>query len=799
MARLLNTLRRLPRPRRRIGLVVAAPLVAALASVQAIACRQAGEEGIERGDRLVLESDVLRVAFSRASGELLAIDNLAADLALLPPEGSLSGPPRVGLVGQAAPRPQGFRYTLLEDTPERQSLSLVWDYTDGVRVEVRAELAEGGALVKLWPRVVNEGTRGVRRLDYPTLRRLNTLGETAKDDVLVHPFVRGMLVRNPVSTLDIAHNPMAEALYPQAYNGMTHQLVDYYSQGTGGFFFAAFDPHATEKALTMPLAGGSLGLGWSAFSWDERPGESLELDYPIVIGANTTGDWYEAADHYRNWAVTAPWCAERGPRAARPEGERARWLFEDVGLATFGTSAAVDQSAWYRAYGELVDAVVLHVAGFDALGEQGRGDDPEDVEFAIDPRNASAIEGGGDEFAIFLADLRTSFLPREMAHEVGRQIVGVVLRETPEACPKNELWQHLHAHRAVRALADTGAASFYCDASAPNRELGCMSREHGHPPGRGRWMNEGYRELYAGTQRALTDSCGRYVPIGVELMHEGLLDRFDYYQARNGAGFMGGLEGGFYRGLQLKGLVETVPVFSYLYHDYAPVTLDGCGKVSERIGDLFYWMAARVVLAGGIFELNNEFAPAERFPGTTRVGMLHYKARDAFEWLEEGEDGNEAYDPAKGAFLRDLAAARTEFGTDFLAYGRMLPPPALPFGRVSLDYSYYNNIDWGGKPNSTRFSSAQGSHLVPRVLCHAWQAGGRLGVFFVNLDEETAELEVDLDLGRYAAYGLEFESEVRGTLRGALGSAPIDVRSGEPVRLRLPARRVVLLELPSGG
>lgn len=754
---------------------------------------------VERGERLVLESEVLRVAFSRTSGELLAIDNLAADLALLPPEGSRMGPPRVFLVGQAAPRVQAFRYVVLDGGPERQALRLEWDYTDGIRVEVRAELAPGGAFIELWPRVVNEGTRGVRRLEYPTLRRLNTLGETAKDDVLVHPLVRGMLVRDPASTLDIPHNPMADAQYPQAYNGMTHQLVDYYSEGLGGFFSAAFDPHGTEKALMLPIENGKLGLGWQLFAWDVRPGEGLELDFPIVIGANTTGDWYEAADHYRTWAVTAPWCAQRGPQASRPESERARWLFEDVGLATFGTSAAVDQSDWYRAYGELVDAVVLHVTGFDALVDQGRGDDPEDVEFALHPRNEAAIERGGDAFAVFLADLRTSFLPREMAHEVGRKMMGVVLRETPEACPQNSLWQHLHAHRAARALVDTGAASFYCDASAPNRELSCLSLEHGHTPGRGRWMNDGFRELYAGTQRALIEACGHYVPMGVELMHEGLLDRFDYYQARNGAGFMGGLEGGFYRGLQLKGLVETVPVFSYLYHDYAPVALDGCGKVSVRIGDLFYWMAARVVLAGGIFELNNEFAPTERFPGMTRVGMLHYKARDPFEWLEQGEDGNEAYDPAKGAFLRDLAAARTEFGTDFLAYGRMLPPPELPLERVSLGYSYYNNIDWGGKPNSTRFSSAKGSQAVPRVLCQAWQSGDRLGVFFVNLGEETTELEVDLDLERYAAYGLEFGDAVRGTLRGALASAPIEVRRGEPLRLRLPPRRVVLLELPSGG
>ncbi len=760
--------------------------LAALALAPPASARQAG---VERGAELVLENEALRLTFARASGALLQVENLALGLALCPPSRAGGGPPRIEVVGEHRVRPLAFRHEVLREDAGGSVLRLVWDYDEGLRVEVRAELLAGEPLARLWPRLVNEGPRGVASLVYPDLPRLLPLGER-EDLVLVHPLVRGMLVRDPARTLDIPHNPIRSCRYPQAYNGMTHQLVDYYSEGLGGFFFAALDPHGSEKELAMPLEEGALGLAWRTFSWDERPGADLDLDFAFAIGANTTGDWYGAADLYREWAEGAPWCAERGPRRERPAAERVRWLHEEVGLATFGTSAAVDQAAWFEAYGELVDARVLHVLGHDDLVAQGRGGDPLDVEFAVHPANRAAIEAGGDDLAVFLADLRTTFLLPEIAREVGRRDLGIVPRPTPEACPADRLWRHLHAARAVEAVASTGAGSFYCDASAPNREVSCRSREHGHPPGRGRWMNAAYRELYASTGAALDAACGARVPLGVELMHEGLLDRFDYYQARNGAGFMGGLEGGFYRGLQLRGLVETVPVFSYLYHEYAPVALDGCGKVSERIGDLFYWMAARVVLAGGIFELNNEFAPPERFPGQERVGVLHYKARDAFEWLEVGEDGNEPYDPAKGAFLADLAAARTRFGTGFLAHGRMRPPLAFEAGRLSLDFGYYNNIDWGGEPNTTRFSSATGSHEVPRVLHSAWSEGGRLGYFFVNLDTAPVSVRV-----RPASTG----PGARLLRREAGGSTPLAERPGEPVELSLPPRRVVLLEVTEGG
>jgi hypothetical protein len=770
-----------------VKLVRALPLVLLLLAPGSPA---AATQGVERGPDLVLENGALRLTFARESGALLQVENLALDLALCPGTRAGGGPPRLELLGEYRARPLAFRHEVLRDDAGGAALRLEWDYEEGISVEVRAELLAGETLARLWPRLRNEGQRSVTSLVYPALPELLPLAERPEEDVLVHPLVRGMLVRDPVHTLDIRHNPIRSCRYPQAYNGMTHQLVDYHAAGRGGFFFAAFDPHGSEKELAMPLEEGRLGLAWRTYSWDERPGRDLDLDFPFVIGVTTRGDWYESADLYREWAETAPWCAERGPRRSRPEADRVRWLHEEVGLATFGTSASVDQSPWYRAYGELVDARVLHVVGFDGLVEQGRDGDPLDALFAVHPANTAAIEAGGDDLAVFLADLRTTFLLPEIAHEVGREGVEIVQRATPEACPADSLWRLVHAARAVAAVTATGASSFYCDASAPNRELSCHSRGHGHTPGRGRWMNAAYRELYAGTAAALQEACGVRVPLGVELMHEGLLDRFDYYQARGGAGFMGGLEGGFYRGLQLRGLVETVPVFSYLYHEYAPVALDGCGKVSERIGDLFYWMAARVVLAGGIFELNNEFAPPERFPGMSRVGMLHYKARDPFEWLEAGEDGNEAYDPAKGAFLADLAAARTEFGTDFLAHGRMLPPLELDAGEVRLGYSYYNNIDWGGRPNTTTFSDATGTHEVPRVLHSAWREGERLGYFFVNLDAVPVPIEVTPPAAGPGA---------RLVRRDAEGSRPLASRPGEPLALELPARRVVLVEVVPGS
>lgn len=754
-------------------------------------------QGIERSTRLVLRNEILRLEFDRKNGRLLGVDNLAKGLSLLTRKLTVSELPKVTLLEARTPGLEKFSYEILREDSAGQTLLLRWKFQRDIDLTIRVELESASEMALFWPTVTNGGDERIKALHFPSFRRLEDLGESAEDDYLVHAFVRGMKVRNPKATLDISHNPIGETRYPQAYNGMTHQLVDFYSEGLGGFFFAVFDPHGTEKTLTMPFEQKGMGLLMRYHSWDTREGADMDLDFPFVLGANTSGDWYRAADHYRDWALTAPWCTERGSLAERPADQKAEWLLEDVGLATFGTSASLDQSAWYDAYHQVAGTPVFHVTAHDALKQQGRGGDPLDVQFRLHPKNLATFRRNGDYSAIFLADLKTTFLPLEMALEVGRATIGVVPRATPEACPAGDLWQHIHAQRAVRALESTGADSFYHDASAPNRGLVCESLEHDHTPGRGRWMNAHFRDLYQGTQRALDDFCGSYTPIGVELMHEGLLDRFDYYQARNGAGFMGALEGGFYRQGTLAGDVETVPVFSYLYHDYAPVALDGCGKLSERLGDVFYWMAGRVALFGGLFEINNEFSPTERFPGMTDVGIVHYRDEHFFDPIPQSESENSAYDPRKGDFVREIATARTDFAQDFLAYGRMLPPLALEAPTVELSYGYYNNIDWGGKPNSLKFANRNGEFRTSSLLHTAWAFEGRLGLLFVNLSDRTRSFEVDFDLAKYEAYGLGLAPGVQARRLGSGGESSTSIRAGGRQSIELPSRQVVLIEFGS--
>jgi Domain of unknown function (DUF6259) len=45
-------------------------------------------------------------------------------------------------------------------------------------------------------------------------------------------------------------------------------------------------------------------------NYDERPGLSFELPYETVLGV-FHGDWYAAADFYRDWAAKQYWCVKK--------------------------------------------------------------------------------------------------------------------------------------------------------------------------------------------------------------------------------------------------------------------------------------------------------------------------------------------------------------------------------------------------------------------------------------------------------------------------------------------------------
>jgi hypothetical protein len=217
---------------------------------------------------------------------------------------------------------------------------------------------------------------------------------------------------------------------------------------------------------------------------------------------------------------------------------------------------------------------------------------------------------------------------------------------------------------------------------------------------------------------------GAYVPRGTEMMSELYLDRFDFYQARAGAGPLTMLEGDHFRQGEIAGWAEKIPLFDYVYHDYAPVRLDGNLKLASQLGALFFWVAGRVVLWGGLPELNYELSALERLPGMS--GATWFETYRPDYDCRDGTPYSAASDRA--TFLQELSDLRMRRGPDFLAYGRMRRGPQFSSSipQVPLDWHLYNTFARnfscvGGVESGSEYHS-HGNLTVPAVLGTGWSA-----------------------------------------------------------------------------
>src|SRR5262249_37300462 len=129
---------------------------------------------------------------------------------------------------------------------------------------------------------------------------------------------------------------------------------------------------------------------------------------------------------------------------------------------------------------------------------------------------------------------------------------------------------------------------------------------------------------FSDTKAAMNAAADRTVAQGTEMVNEVFIPVIDFYQARAEASPLASFEGDFFRKWIIAGSAEKVPLFTYIYHEYGPVRMDGWSKLSIEVGDLFYWVASRVALWGGLFEINGEFSPLESLNGQEDRADEHY-------------------------------------------------------------------------------------------------------------------------------------------------------------------------------
>ncbi len=748
---------------------------------------------IQRNGGIVLENEWLRVELDDRTGGFRRLDHKRAGLRLLGED--TSGPPwRVELVGEAE---WIDHFDAFDWEQDGQQVTLAWSVGNGLTVRGVVSLDGDEIVITVAASVPPDVT--IDKIEYPILHGLGDLHDTATP-WLAHPQATGFLFRRPSALFQsepLRKQGLRYSPYPEGFNGSSMQFFTYYAEDIGGFMVSARDGRGLMKWLNVYVdADSRLEASLMHQAPSLEPGNGYDVPYPVAIAALDEGSWYAAADRYKAWAVEQPW-TRRGTLAERDLDSS--WLHRSAGYATFGINAAHDRSCWLDRFHEMTGLHGFHILGVNwpkrtsGYGRQHPGGRDDWFPAQFSPENIAAIERNGDWWAPFTFDLLLALDATD-----GDVIASEQLR-LPEAtysfdaynfhfsCPATDkgYLPALSAWRDAMLVREHDIDALYYDISANNVLMACRNPDHGHPIGGGDWMVEAYRAMYRGTSAAVDAAKGARVvpvPLGTEMVNEVFLGEIDYYQARAEGGLVASFEGEVFREWVQRGEAEKIPLFAYVYHEYGPVRLDGWGKPSREQGALFYWVAARVTLWGGLFELNYEFSPLEALDGVAEDPAEHY----AFFQPQAFDIDLEKID-----FVRQLGELRIGSGNPYLVFGTMQRPLNLNVADVALDWVHYN------RPHGEPFEPERGAYSVPEVFHAAWRApDGTIGLFLVNLrDPVHGPLDVILPLA-----DLDDRLGADVVITGIQPDGPPVRRTvaWQPeLTVALPPRAIVLVVLPA--
>ena len=483
-----------------------------------------------------------------------------------------------------------------------------------------------------------------------------------------------------------------------------------YYNSAGGLYMACDDATGLPKFIDRVMEDDGVTMGLAHYPGTCGPGET-KLPYNVVIGT-FHGDWYAAAEIYRDWASKQPFCASKlADRKDCP-----KWITDSaVGIAfpmrgqgdwdgpatvnpeyTPATNALpyLDKLA-----AELESPLMPFVYNWEHTGPWVQPDayPPLGGEAAMREFMTKAKEKGwypvlyGDSLCWVTWQGNTDYdgMPYFRSHggeaAVARKWDGTFLedvwpwRKNYWACVGTEKGRQMILEM-TRKMAELGPSVVQQFDQGPG-PVACYATDHGHPPVPGPWMTEAFKGLIKADSEI-----ARSVNPSVAMSCEGAppeiyLQDFQIWDGR----------------------VRTCPLFSFLYHEYCN---GHDGFFGNRVNDEALRLSVgRAIVTGYMvnFTLRDK-------------GLIEYDWDQA--WTRAIPDQSAILDWAKRTNHFRAGIAR-----DYLVYGRMLRP-------WTVSNVTGRDFGWGKEP---------------LVQSATWQAAdGRIGVVLANCADQGESPRVEL-------------------------------------------------------
>lgn len=537
---------------------------------------------------------------------------------------------------------------------------------------------------------------------------------------LLLPNVQGQLLQGQQLAQLPADDPRQWQFWPENGNSQHYpgrsfaQFMAWYTP-RGGLYLACDDTAGNVKLLRALRRPEGLRLGLAHVGDWPAPGERT-LEYEVLVGS-FRGDWYDAADLYRDWTLQQSWATPLTERTDVPD-----WLLESPphitirlqGVVDAGPTPPIEEFLPYEKCVPLLEGVALAVDSplVAVLMSWERGG-PWVYPDCFPP------VGGDASMTNFCR------LARERGWRVGsfcngtRWVMKHLFNDYDGAeyfrahngqrgvCrqPDGELWaEHWDrnwrpsyitclgerdtrriARDFVRRIVGWGMESIqFFDQNCNASTFPCFSTEHGHPPLPGKWMTQAMAEIIREFHAAADDAGETEVIHSTEWpTNEVCLPLFQQSDLRIS--------------VPSAGDTTFAPIYQYIFHE---CTLTH-GMMS--LGPEPVAIPARTAW---------EFVWGE-IVGAVMIGDGTLLNRETSNWAE--------WEPRVGSnedaleMMRTATALRRGAGRDFLVYGRMQRPAEV--GGIEV-----REWEYEGR-----------AHAVPAVAHCAWQApDGRHAVALAN-------------------------------------------------------------------
>lgn len=478
-------------------------------------------------------------------------------------------------------------------------IELLWE-NDKLRVSVLINYDDGYKF-NLSAHLYND--EGIEKVIFPIFNNLKAICPEESHDYLMLPYQNGWLVKNPIKLLKsdktmpfwLGHNGNKyENDYPTPY---TFQFFSYYCEETFGCYLATEDAEAYTKTIGF-YAENESDMSFAVTNYPENIGSATEyfIPYASVLKFHT-GDWQNAAELYREWALGQKWVKgtlkERGinPLVEKTDLWRINHTHYALGTRTdeyFKTSLLLKE--------RLDCELALHWYGWN-MGEH-------DVNYPEYISRERYAEGWGDKLTAWADKFHENnivVLPYVNARlwdgssvswdecnakdsalkDENNEIYsepwkpGIPLHPM---CPATELWNKRIGDFS-NYVKENHLDGLYVDQTGSYKATLCFDKSHSHPVGGGCW----YKNGYTSSINRLRAKSGKDKIFTTESCCETYIDVFDLFLTLDTTI----MYNGFFQHFVGNDNATVLPLFNMIYGDCA-VSYGSCLGFSYDISAFEY-------------------------------------------------------------------------------------------------------------------------------------------------------------------------------------------------------------------